>query len=146
MHQALADTRFGLDRHAWTLLNLLSTMTPDFAEFLEEARMYDVCIQTTVFVKGSNRWIALVLYPQLVPSGPSKVMLLGQDSITDELYVEDWQPSVRDTAPAPDDPHAFTVHRFPLDRLPAAAQFVKDRLATAYGSLRVARGVLQVLG
>lgn len=146
MHQALADTRFGLDRHAWTLLNLLSTMTPDFADFLEEARMYDVCIQTTVFVKGSNRWIALVLYPQIVPSGPSKVMLLGQDSITDELYVEDWDPSLRDTALTAEDPHTFTVRRFPSEDLAAAAQFVKGRLATAYRSLRVARGVLQGLG
>lgn len=145
MQQNLADHRFGLDRHAWTVLSLLSTMEPDFAEFDEASQMYDVCIQTSVFVKGSNRWIAVALYPQLAPDGLSKVMVVGEDTLTDEIYVEDWHPSHRDHAPSPADPHNFTVHRFRAEELAEAAGFVRTQLASAYRSLRVTRTVVAAL-
>jgi len=145
VHQQLADPTFGLDQHASAMLDLLSTIEPTFAEFEQQAKLFDVCIQTSVYVKGENRWLALTLYPQLAPTGISKVMVFGEDALTDDIYVEDWAPSHRDSAPAPMDFHTFTARRFHRDDRDEAVNFIWEQLTMAYRAMRVTRSVVHAL-
>jgi hypothetical protein len=136
----ISDPTFGLDRYAWPLLNLLSTLEPDFAVFDEGAQMYDVALQTHVYCAGDKRWGALVLFPRLTPEGLRSVVTFGRCVYQDEIVVESWSPLdrfVADGYPTPADEHGDArTRRFSPKDIMQAAAFIKAELGSAYEALR----------
>lgn len=128
----IADPTFGLDRYALTLLALLSTYEPDFAVFVEEAKMYDVSLQTGIFRSGNRTWVSLTLFGKLDGTGPRRVIAFGRDPFVDEIAVELW-----DATEAPDlDEVPSGMARFEPRELTRVATHIKEMLANAYQGLR----------
>lgn len=124
----IADTTFGLDRYAWALLALLSTWETDFAHFNEQAKLWDVCIQTDVHQEGEARWGRLVM--PVGSLGLRKVIAFGRDVHRDEIVVQSWQ-----LAPAGDlGDQESKIIRFDPGQLMNAALFIRSELARAYES------------
>jgi len=134
MTTRIGDLTFGLDRFAWPLLSILSTLEPDFADFDEGTQMYDVTIQTGVHRVGDKNWVSLVLFPKLEPSGPRKLIAFGRDSCVDEIVVESWQATesseIDETTPS-------TLQRFAAKDLMEAVGYIRSELSCAYSALRV---------
>lgn len=137
MTTRIGDLTFGLDRHAWGMLSILSTLEPDFADFDEGIQMYDVNILTGVHREGNKNWASLALFPKLEPTGPRKLIAFGRDSCADEIVIESWRTTesaeIDETTPS-------TLRRFASKDLMEAVGFVRNELSCAYSKLRV--GVL----
>lgn len=131
----IADPSFGLDRYAVSLLALLSTFEPDFADFLEEAQMYDVNLRTGVYSVGTRHWVSLTMFAALDGSGPRRVIAFGQDPFVDEIVVELW-----DATEAPElDGVRSSMVRFPPRELMRVAQHIKELLGISYRDIRAAQ-------
>jgi hypothetical protein len=128
----LADPSFGIDRYALSLLAILSTYEPDFAEFLEEARVYDVSLRTDVYRSGTKNWVSLTLFGFLDGHGPRRVIAFGRDSFVDQIVVEMW-----DATETPElDEVSSGMARFDPKDLMRVALHIKELLASAYQGLR----------
>jgi hypothetical protein len=128
----IADPTFGLDRYALPLMTILSMEEPDFAEFLDEAQMYDVTLLTDVYRTGNRSWISVTMFGALEGRGPRKVIAFGMDPFADAIGVE-----VFDITEAPElaDVPSQMV-RFPPRDLMRVAGHIKSLLAEAYKALR----------
>lgn len=136
----ISDPTFGLDRYAWGLLNLLSTLEPDFAVFDEEAQMYDVALQTHIYCAGDKRWGALVLFPRLAPQGIRSVVTFGRCVHQDEIVVESWSPRHKfvtgEYPTSSDEQGDARTRRFNPKDIVQAVTFIKAELTFAYGLMR----------
>lgn len=129
----IGDPTFGLDRYAWPLLSVLSTLEPDFADFDDVAQRYDVAIQTGLHHAGDRRWVSLELFARLEPIGPRKRVAFGRDPLVDEIVVESWQPTEIGTV---EDMTPSGLRRFAPRDLMEAVAFVRSELSEGYRVLR----------
>lgn len=128
----IADPTFGLDRYAWTLLALLSTFEPNFAEFNDAAMMYEVRLQTDPHRGAGKNWAAITMAPAMAGTGPRKTIAFGRSAYQDEIVVQSWElMSGTEACETPS-----TLHRFKPDELVKAAEFVRDELGRAYVEAR----------
>lgn len=145
----IADFTFGLDRYAWSLLHVLSTLEPDFAVYDEAAQLYDVRLHTHLLFAGDRRWSAIAIYPQLVPRGLRTVVAFGRDTHDDTIVVETWGPLqgflVGEAPTTEDEPAQVTRRRFAPAELMQAAEYIRTELARSYGTMRATRDLTRQL-
>lgn len=128
MMQRIADTTVGLDRYAWPLVAILSTLEPDFARFDEQSNAYDVRIKTGVYARdGAPNWAQLTM--AFKPLGLQKVIAFGRDTYRDEIVVQVWEVHGDGLEEQPS-----TLHRFAPPDLMRVALFIRDELAQAYAA------------
>jgi hypothetical protein len=128
----IADLSFGVDPYALPLLAILSTAEPDFADFLEEAKLYDVSLRTDVYRSGTRNWVSITMFGALDGRGPRKVVAFGRDPFVDAIGLEIWDLT---EAADLDEVPSQTVSFSPRD-LMKVAQHIKGLLANAYQTLR----------
>jgi hypothetical protein len=90
MNQKIADPALGLDRKLQAILHILSTVQPSFAEFNEEAQMYNISFRTGIFYEeglGPQVWVAM--FPQLAPEGVCLIQGIGVD-IQGQIKISEW--------------------------------------------------------
>ena len=123
----IADTTFGLDRYAWSLLALLSTWEPAFARFNEQAQVYLVRIQTDVHpTAGDQRWGRLTM--AVGSLGLRKVIAFGRDAYRDEIVVQSWDLA----GPGDLEEQPSKLTRFDPGHLMDAALVIREELTRAY--------------
>lgn len=90
MQQHIVDPSFGLNGKVGAVLCLLATIEPTFANFHEQAQMFDVSFRTGIFYEeGVEPQAWLAMYPTMVPRGRCIIVTLGTD-VSGQLKVENW--------------------------------------------------------
>jgi len=123
----VSDPTFGVDRYAWSLLTLLSTYEPDFADFNEASQQYDVRLQTDVYSAGTRRWVSLTLFRTSTSNEPLLTVAFGRDPFVDEIVVE---------CAAPGQGNKPSQHRFDPSDLMDAASRIRHELGFAYRAVQ----------
>lgn len=94
-----ADTSFGLNYQALTLLAFLSGRPPSFADFDSTRSQYKVCIQTFPWYNGSMTGVSLVIFKEPRSTAPCRVIVFGESRGSDAIVVEYWDQYDRPDGP-----------------------------------------------
>lgn len=141
------SSNLGIDSKARTILSLLEDYQPSFARYNERAKAFEVCFQTRAFYEGDSGWIAVVMYPQMVPRGNCKVVVFGEDFNSDQVQVQDWKIlDLHGEAPRADHPDRdFDPYYFRPQDIHMAVGTIKKLLREAYEDMQSAEGPTTLL-
>lgn len=90
MKQNLADPSFGLDGKIQAVLSILSTQEPSWAEFNEQAQMFEVSFRSGIYYEdGLDPQVWLAMFSSMVPRGPCLLLTVGVD-MQGQIKVEPW--------------------------------------------------------
>lgn len=125
MHQRCADTNFGIDSNAVTLVHLLSGEIPEFAEFDDSKDTYSVNIKTYALYNGLEQGVCLVVsFTENDLNSLALAISFGTERGSEDIFIDYWHTVSGDVPSSHNRPEKVSRQLFKPSWIGVAKDFI----------------------